>query len=303
MEEIEEKWTKVERQNRNRIKIKKMKDKKLRKKMEVMKKARHMVGLGPMRLETVEIHLKIERNNYEKAKEKAVHEHLTRYYKYNTEELAAVKIAETKYNAKGDGIMYVALEDTEDIRDLYSRKADCKRDDTVLNNFVPPQIYHRFVALNKLCKERRDMNPKLKTQVRFGTTDLEIYITFKGEDDPFKSVPLEDFLGTEELPAYEEKIKWTRHRDRAPRRRVTSSRFGSPAGREQTTQKPADRNRQEKEGTTTTNLNENRSDNEEVDGTTKRKRKDTSMDSCSSQDLITAMETEKSATENADETL
>ena len=53
-------------------------------------------------------------------------------------------------------------------------------------------------------------------------------IKTKGEDEPFQVVPLEDFLGDDNIPDFEDDIKWRRHRDRAPRRRVSSSRSASP---------------------------------------------------------------------------
>ena len=44
----------------------------------------------------------------------------------------------------------------------------------------------------------------------------------KGGEDPFKTVNLKDFIGDNDMPEYEHDVKWTSHRNRAPRRRVTS---------------------------------------------------------------------------------
>ena len=99
-----------------------------------------------------------------KAKVGVVREHLRRYYNYNEDELDVINIEETKYNSNGDGIIYIAMTDKEDIRDIYRRKAECKRDEVYLKNFTPPQIFKRFVALNKLCSDIRQLDRKLKTQ-------------------------------------------------------------------------------------------------------------------------------------------
>ena len=153
---------------------------------------------------------------------------MKRYYKYNEEELEKISIVETKLNPKGEGTIYIAVEDKSDIKDLFKRKAECKRNEAVLRNFVPPQIFERFVGLNKICATRRKENQGLKMQVRFGSRDLEVLTKYKGSEEPFKTTSLQDFLGDDDIPGYDDTIKWKWNKDRAPRRRVTSSRSSRP---------------------------------------------------------------------------
>ena len=40
--------------------------------------------------------------------------------------------------------------------------------------------------LNKACSEYRGLYPKIKTQLRFGSHDVEIMMKEKGSKDPYK---------------------------------------------------------------------------------------------------------------------
>ena len=58
--------------------------------------------------------------------------------------------------------IYIAVAEKDDIRDLYRRKAEIRRDDTILRSYVPPQFYARFQALNRVCRERREQDADFK---------------------------------------------------------------------------------------------------------------------------------------------
>ena len=77
-------------------------------------------------------------------------------------------------------------------------------------------------------QNRREQDSNLKTQIRFGHSDLEILTKMKGQDEPFIKVPLKEFIEDEQIPGFDFKMKWSNKVDRAPRRKVTSSRESSP---------------------------------------------------------------------------
>ena len=104
-----------------------------------------------------------------------------------------------------------------DIRELYSRKAESRNDNLTIRNYVPPNFHERFMFLNKICAEKRAENPQLKTQIRFGKKDVEIYTKLRGDDHGFKKVPLEDFTDPKMIPKFDAKIKWRRYKDKIPR--------------------------------------------------------------------------------------
>ena len=229
-EENTEEWEKVERRRRNNEKRKRIRERKMRKMEEIAERAKRMVGIGPIRDEEISSQM-TGTKNYERAKVRAIKEHLMNNYRYNEEELENLNILETKRSQKGDNIIYMAMEDKEDVRDIYARKAELRVDGTTVKNFIPPQFYGRFMAMNRLCAGRRQEDEQLKTQIRFGVGDLEFFIKRKGEEEPYNKVNLRDFAGGEELPGFEDGIKWRCQQDRPPRRRVGSGQGRSSVGR------------------------------------------------------------------------
>ena len=215
-------WGRVERRNRNKEKKRRSKEKRKRKKEETTRKAQRMVGLGPISDSDIERQMRKTRD-YEEAKIWAVKEHLAVNYRYNQEELDRLEIVETRRSNKDDKVVYIAMRRRTDIRDIYTRREECRNDKTVVKNYIPPQYFERFMALNRLCSRRRSEDSSLKTQVRFGERDLEVLVKTKGEDTPYRVVDLEAFADNEEIPEYDHNIKWRRQEDRMPRRRVASN--------------------------------------------------------------------------------
>ena len=118
-------WSTIDREAANKRRQKKLKYKKRRKKMEVAAKARMMVGVGPITDKQIESQ-RIKSGCYKTAKAWAVKAHLYEQYKYNQEELDLLNIVETKRTNR-DEIVYVAMDKEADIRDIYYRKAECKK--------------------------------------------------------------------------------------------------------------------------------------------------------------------------------
>ena len=141
-----------------------------RKKAELTLKARHMAGIVPITSQDIEKHRR-STSDYNTAKVWAVKTHLAKHYKYDQEELDVLDILETKCNIKYD-IVYIAVANERDIKDIYSRKAEFRSDNIVVKSFIPPQFWERFSALNRLCTQRRSQDDSLKTQTRFGERDL-----------------------------------------------------------------------------------------------------------------------------------
>ena len=147
--------------------------------------------------------------------------------KYNENELEELKIVATKMTR--DNSIYIAVEHNWMIRDLYTRKAECKQEDVVFKPYVPPQFHARYVALGEICKGRRAEDPDLRTQMRFGTWDIELLTKYKNSGEGFKPVTIDYFTARMEIPPFDDKIKWNFRQDRPPRRRVTSSPTVSPS--------------------------------------------------------------------------
>ena len=156
-----------------------------------------------------------------RAKVSAVKAHLAYHYEYNQEELDSLTIIKTKRTNKDD-IVYIAVEDVRDIADIYGRKAECRSDDTIVKNYIPPQFFARYSALNKICQQRREEDDSLKTQMRFGDGDLKILTEVEGGEEPFRHLDMNMFLAGDKLPDFDHTLKWRVQSDRPPRRRVGS---------------------------------------------------------------------------------
>ena len=50
-----------------------------------------------------------------------------------------------------------------------------------LVTYIPPELWERKVALDQLLKLERVNQPNLRTQVRLGVEDLQLYTKFNGE--------------------------------------------------------------------------------------------------------------------------
>ena len=105
---------------------------------------------------------------------------------------------------------------------------------TIVKNYIPPQFFYHFSALNKLCKVRRQEDNSLKTQIRFGEKDLEILTKEKGSEEAFQVEDLRTFIGDCIIPEFDYRLKWKIQTDRPPRRIVSSSSPESAAWKERT---------------------------------------------------------------------
>ena len=268
----EEEYTKVDRASANKKRKMRAIEKKRKREEETARKARNIIGLGPFKENEIR-----EKNKngiiYENAKMDAVHAHLRKYYKFNSDEIENISIIETSVSRD---TIYIAVEEREDITDLYIRKADCKRDEIFLRTYCPPQFFRRFSTLNRICMDERKRYPDLKTQIRFRTSDLEVLTKAKGSQEPFRKVDLNDFIGDEDLPAFDHSIKRKKHKERPARRRVTSSTnptpLGSPtknpAGRKESNRRPVSDN---EDDSTETTAETNKNDRSDTEDSTKNK--------------------------------
>ena len=115
------------------------------------------------------------KNDFEDAKIKAIKELLSYSLNYDDDELESLNIQETKLSKRGDDIINVAFASEDKVKDLFIRKAELKNEYVTLRNYIPPNFHERFMHLNAVCSEKRSLEPNLKTQLRFGRRDIEIF--------------------------------------------------------------------------------------------------------------------------------
>ena len=219
-------WNVIGRKEKNIEKKKKAEERRKRKRENVTRKARNIIGIGPIHKDSIE-HFQREGLNLEEAKIEALKEHLKFFLHYTEDDLEELKIGATQICAK-DNILYVALESHDDIKEIHTRTAEQKDDRIQLRNFIPPQYFNRYMFLSKRCKELRDADNRKKTQLRFNNGDVEILVKDKGSQESYKSIPHEQVCNLEDLPDYDHLLEWKPRKDRMTRQEHRSPNRGAP---------------------------------------------------------------------------
>ena len=76
------------------------------------------------------------------------------------------------------------------------------------------------MAISRQCTAARAMDANLKTQLRFGRHDVELYIKTKGSNTGYRFEKMEDFLDMTQVPTFDHRVKWRKTTDQPPRRIV-----------------------------------------------------------------------------------
>ena len=69
----------------------------------------------------------------------------------------------------------------------------------------------------------RSQDTKLKTQIRFGELDFEVYIKTKGTDKPYQKKDLFKIVDVTKLAPFDHSKRWKTRVDHPPRRRIDYS--------------------------------------------------------------------------------
>ena len=111
-------------------------------------------------------------SKYEEQRVDAAVEFLTKELKFGNDD---VIIKEAKMSTKVDSnIMWVTMTEQK-VKETFQRAARVKNSKIKLFTFFPASIWDRKVELDRLCKIQREINPKLRTQIRLGSNDIELY--------------------------------------------------------------------------------------------------------------------------------
>ena len=143
--------------------------------------------------------------------------------RFNDEEIEDIKISEAVVSAKHDGIVYAAFEDKSDIYEIRLRIAECRNDAIIVRNFIPPQVFERYMFVNKLCQVMRNNDDSIRTQIRFGVRDVEVMVKTKGSKEPYRLKPLEEMTDLNDIPCFDHKKRWLQRVDKPPRRKAFPS--------------------------------------------------------------------------------
>ena len=226
-------WTEIERVKRKKKKTMERKERLKEKKREISTRMMYMVGIGPIPGDAIKYHEK-KTKNPEDARKNAVREFLQYYLDYDNEEIRELEILETKTAAKDD-IIYCALGKIEDVKELHYRRAASEDESIITRDYIPPQMYARYMAIAKVATLKRSEDKTLKTQLRWGERDIEIFVKTKGMDEPLRKMNLKDFMGENVIPELDNSIKWKAQQNGKPRRKLNfgNKRFERPSLRKE----------------------------------------------------------------------
>ena len=114
-------WTEIDRKKMKEEKKTQMKKKKERESITAQK-ASCMIGIGPIDTQMIDSN-RNDRIPYDESKIMIVKRLLTEELKYDE-----IDIRETRFIAKGEGIIYIAFGDQEQVREVHRRKAELQND-------------------------------------------------------------------------------------------------------------------------------------------------------------------------------
>ena len=179
-------------------------------------KARHILGLGPIRLDSINYFFEATAD-WDLAKKLAVNEYLEEYLQFNVEEIKDFDVVETLIAKSDDSILYVTFTEIESIKEIHKRAAELKNEEIMIRNFIPPQFWERYRFISQYCSELRQDNSNLKTKIQFSDYDIEVYTKLRGTEDQYKILPLAEIEEHGPIPKFNFSIEWRKRSDRPPR--------------------------------------------------------------------------------------
>ena len=212
-------WKEIERKAKNKAK-KEIQTKNRQERVALnSRKASHLLGLSPFGEKDIDT-FRVDGVDYESAKWLAAKNYLRHFLKFYESELNEMGIKETLVSAKGDDTLYIAFRNLDHIKEIHICMAECQNPLLNTRNFIPPGFYARYMAASNKCSEVRKQYPDTKTQIRFGSVDIEIMMKARGSTEPYRSVKLLSFMGTNPLPEFDHTRQWKTRVDRPPRWKI-----------------------------------------------------------------------------------
>ena len=106
---------------------------------KVATKAKHMIGLGPIRRASVSYFFEIT-SDFEEAKKMAIDEFLCEYLQLNEEERKFFVIVETAIAKSDEYLIYVTFQDFDLVKEIRSRITDIRNEEINTRNFYSSSV-------------------------------------------------------------------------------------------------------------------------------------------------------------------
>ena len=139
---------------------------------------------------------------------------------FDKSEIVDVNITDIQVSKKDDDVMYVAVNSPETISEIHKRIAERTNPEIFARNFIPPpQYFERYCTLNRLCRNMREEDTELKTQLRFGKMDINILTKQRGSEEPFRIFKVDE-KEMETIPKFDFSVCWVWKEEKTPRRKL-----------------------------------------------------------------------------------
>ena len=211
-------WTEVQRVRMRKMRNSERIEKRKTKMSEVATKMKHMLGIGPILDSTIR-HFQEQTKDYNEALKKSVQEYMVYYLAFEEDELENFQILDLKRSASGN-VIYFAMQNENHVKEFYYRKAASQNQDLIIRDYIPPQYHARYMALSAQAAVARSENKNIKTQIRWGDHDVEMFVKSKGNDEQYRKIKLKDFMGSTKLPDFDMAIRWKKFDEQKPRKKL-----------------------------------------------------------------------------------
>ena len=183
---------------------------------DTAKKGKHMVGLSPIRRQSIGFFNNIT-TDFEEAKRMAVNKFLVEYLQITEEEMLDFEIIDSLLAKNENDLMYVTFKEHSSIKDIHRRAAEIRNDDIKVRNYIPPQFWDRYFHLSRHCTKMRDEDKDIKNYIRFNDNDLEVLVKNRRIDDHYSILPLTVIEEQGPIPKFNHNLVWKKRNDRTPR--------------------------------------------------------------------------------------
>ena len=169
---------------------------------EIMDRARNIIGIYPISTEDIERNTS---NTKETTLMNTAIEFLSYELGFRREQIIDMDITRVTKTKKPDcKTLYLTLPHKTSVTQIFKRTATVKNNNLRVSNYVVPQFYNRYNALQAHCKVARENNDHLRTKIIYGKEDLVLQEKQQGEKY-YTTVELNKYG---EIPPMDTSLPW-----------------------------------------------------------------------------------------------
>lgn len=189
---------------------------------KLFESARKIIGLSPITEDTISWFMENEDLPKEEAEKAAVREYLQLNLQYSNESISCANIIRTRQSSKKElETVYVTFDSEQAVQGIYRRSSIVKNSSVKLTQYIPPQLYTRYIKLEEYCAKMREKEENIRTRVKLGENDFMIQIKKAGTKYwKTTEVPRELLL-----PEVDFTVEWNHARNEVPTKSTSPPKY------------------------------------------------------------------------------